>query len=111
MFCPVCRDEFRPGFTRCASCDVELVEGLGDAPPRAAPSPASRPAGTNPVAATVSMAEYCGFVSLEEARGARDRLRLDGIRSEIVIRDAPHPAAGEVPEEEYWLRVDRGRFR
>ena len=26
MFCPVCGDEFRPGFTRCNDCDVELVE-------------------------------------------------------------------------------------
>jgi hypothetical protein len=29
MFCPVCGDEYRPGFTRCADCDVELT----DAPP------------------------------------------------------------------------------
>ena len=26
--CPVCRSEFRPGFTRCEECDVELVEKL-----------------------------------------------------------------------------------
>jgi hypothetical protein len=26
MFCPQCRAEFRPGFTRCSDCDVELVE-------------------------------------------------------------------------------------
>lgn len=25
MFCPVCRAEYRQGFTRCADCDVELV--------------------------------------------------------------------------------------
>jgi len=25
MFCPVCKAEYRPGFTRCADCDVELV--------------------------------------------------------------------------------------
>lgn len=28
MFCPVCRYEFRPGFTRCNTCDVDLVETL-----------------------------------------------------------------------------------
>jgi hypothetical protein len=28
MFCPVCGDEYRPGFTRCTDCDVELVEKL-----------------------------------------------------------------------------------
>ncbi len=25
MFCPVCKAEYRQGFTRCADCDVELV--------------------------------------------------------------------------------------
>ena len=28
MFCPKCGDEYRPGFTRCADCDVDLVEKL-----------------------------------------------------------------------------------
>ena len=26
MFCPKCGDEYRPGFTRCTQCDVDLVE-------------------------------------------------------------------------------------
>ena len=25
MFCPVCRAEYRPGFTRCSDCDVGLI--------------------------------------------------------------------------------------
>ena len=28
MFCPQCRAEYRPGFHRCADCDVELVSEL-----------------------------------------------------------------------------------
>ena len=28
MFCPKCRDEFREGFTHCATCDEALVEAL-----------------------------------------------------------------------------------
>jgi hypothetical protein len=28
MFCPECRAEYRPGFTRCADCDVGLVQEL-----------------------------------------------------------------------------------
>lgn len=28
MFCPVCKAEYRQGFTRCADCDVELVYRL-----------------------------------------------------------------------------------
>ena len=30
MFCPECKDEFRPGFTHCADCGVDLVEKLPD---------------------------------------------------------------------------------
>jgi hypothetical protein len=28
MFCPQCKSEYRPGFTRCADCDLELVDDL-----------------------------------------------------------------------------------
>jgi hypothetical protein len=28
MFCPQCKAEYRPGFTRCSDCDVDLVERL-----------------------------------------------------------------------------------
>lgn len=28
MFCPQCRAEYRPGFTRCGDCDVDLVPEL-----------------------------------------------------------------------------------
>ncbi len=28
MFCPQCKAEYRPGFTRCADCDVDLVYAL-----------------------------------------------------------------------------------
>ena len=28
MFCPQCKAEYRPGFTRCADCDVDLVVEL-----------------------------------------------------------------------------------
>jgi hypothetical protein len=31
MFCPVCKLEYRPGFTRCNDCDVALVASLDDA--------------------------------------------------------------------------------
>ena len=32
MFCPVCKGEFREGFTHCDDCNVDLVENLGDIP-------------------------------------------------------------------------------
>ena len=104
MFCPTCKDEFRPGFTRCGACSVDLVESLS--------APASRPAPPPPaVAGPVHLADYCGFLSLEEAREARDRLRADRIRSEIVIREAPEAPLDHPVSEEYWLRVDAARLR
>ena len=36
MFCPKCGDEYRPGFTRCADCDTDLVAEL---PAAEEPSP------------------------------------------------------------------------
>ena len=36
MFCPQCKAEYRPGFSRCADCDVDLVYEL---PPAAEPPP------------------------------------------------------------------------
>ena len=27
-FCPKCKVEYRPGFTRCSDCDVDLIEDL-----------------------------------------------------------------------------------
>ncbi len=32
-FCPECRAEYRQGFTRCASCEVDLVESLPELAP------------------------------------------------------------------------------
>ncbi len=41
MFCPICKAEYRQGFTRCADCDVELVHELPAAAivPHAAAAP------------------------------------------------------------------------
>jgi hypothetical protein len=33
MFCPACKAEYRPGFTHCADCDVDLVANLPEAKP------------------------------------------------------------------------------
>ena len=105
MFCPSCKDEFRPGFTRCATCNVDLVASLSNV--AAAPvekTAKKKTAGVQP--AFVPMTEYCGFLTLEEARDARERLKAQTIRSEIVIRELPDSS-----EEEYWLRVERDRYR
>jgi hypothetical protein len=103
MFCPECKDEFRPGFTRCAACNVDLVDDLTQVKPQGPEKPAP------PM--SVRMAEYCGFFSVDDARDARDRLREKRIRSDIVIREAPGAPFDEPVEEEYWLRVDASMFK
>lgn len=35
MFCPQCRVEYRPGFTRCSDCEVDLVSELSESDARA----------------------------------------------------------------------------
>ena len=102
MFCPVCRDEFRSGFTRCANCDVALVERL-DAPgfphePAPIVVPAAKPGEPK--------VNYCGFLEIEEALAARRRLVEHGISAEVLVRDGDGPEAGE----EYWLRVVPSHF-
>jgi hypothetical protein len=32
MFCPQCQAEYRPGFTHCSDCEVELVECIPERP-------------------------------------------------------------------------------
>ena len=37
MFCPICKAEYRQGFTRCNDCDVDLVETLPPEPSESTP--------------------------------------------------------------------------
>ena len=110
MFCPNCKDEFRPGFTQCGGCGVALIDSLDAAGGAAGGRPAGNPSRTAPsVQLYPPMAEYCGFLGLDEARQARDRLKQQRIRAEIVIRESPGSLDADVVEEEYWLHVERDR--
>ena len=104
MFCPKCQDEFRPGFTRCGRCNVDLVDDLA-AVKQEASAVAREPA------MAVRFAEYCGYLSLEEARDARDQLRRERIRYEIVLREPPEADWDEPAREEYWLRIDASQAK
>jgi hypothetical protein len=83
---------------------VDLVEDLSRAEPDSDVLEASCAAGA-------TLVDYCGFLDLEGAREARDRLRLERIRSEILIREADASTMDRPIKEEYWLRVERNRFR
>jgi hypothetical protein len=105
MFCPICNCEFRSGFTRCEGCDTDLVEELASVD-----EPSAAPAEPVP-AAFIPMADYCGFLDLDEARQARDVLRRERIVSDILIREGPETSPDGPIQEEYWLRVEAARFR
>ena len=102
MFCPVCRDEFRAGFTRCANCGVALVERLEASAQRSAAETVVVP----PARPGEPKVNYCGFLEIDEALVARRALVKHGIAAEILVRDGEGPDAGE----EYWLRVAASHF-
>jgi hypothetical protein len=99
MFCPVCRDEYRPGFTQCATCGTKLVASL-DAPGASVPAPVLADATPEEI-----LAVFCGFLTLDEARQARDKVRGAKLPADILIRETPGAAAGAPIQEEFWLRV------
>jgi len=104
MFCPRCQCEFRPGYTRCVSCDVELVEDLSAVEPEHIDAPEPEPA-------RIQFAEICGYLDLEEARRVRDLLHHSRIACELAIRATPEsPVEGPVVEE-FWLRADASQGR
>lgn len=102
MFCPVCRDEYRSGFTRCGTCEVALVERLESEKPR---SPGPILAEAHAHDGDVPAANYCGFLTLDEARDARNKLRAARLPAEILIKDAPKASQDAPAQEEFWLRV------
>jgi len=54
MFCPECRAEYRPGFTRCADCDLALVRVIPESDNRVR-KPKRDPATLKLVAALISV--------------------------------------------------------
>lgn len=119
MYCPSCGSEFRPGFTHCASCDVDLVDSLeapGAAPDLPAPGATSAPAvrargSLGAVIPDQPPIAFCGFLTIEEATEARAKLRGEGVRSEILIREDEPAAPGAAPKDTHWLRVSPASFK
>ena len=104
MFCPRCHCEFRSGYTRCVSCDVDLVDDPSAVEPHEVDAPEAP-------AAVVSMAEVCGYLDLTEVRKIRDRLHRERIACDVVIRVSPDTPASDGMLEEYWLRADAQQIR
>jgi hypothetical protein len=74
-FCPSCQSEYRPGFTLCKDCDVELVESLPEAQPEE---------GIN---TAVELVELATFPDHPEAEMIRELLEENGIVT-VLMSDA-----------------------
>lgn len=70
MYCPNCRSEYRPGFTRCNDCDVGLVAEL---------SPEQEPE----------------FVDLVEVLSTADVGQISLIKSILRAEEIPYLPQGE----------------
>jgi RsiW-degrading membrane proteinase PrsW (M82 family) len=78
-FCPTCRSEFRPEFTRCEECDAALVESL--------PEPPVHPPVPNPAFQSVyrstEISEALTVTSLLEGQGIS--ARIDNEHSAMLV--------------------------
>ena len=70
MYCPNCRSEYRPGFTRCKDCDVALVEEL-------------------------PLEEKPEFVDLVEVLSSADPGEISLVKSILEAEEIPYLAQGE----------------
>jgi hypothetical protein len=93
MYCPVCRAEYRPGFTHCPDCDVDLVSSL---PPQSLSGEPNTPlpvwSGDDPVVFGVAMA------ALKEANIPSRNLSAHDPWDQI--------AAAHGPGHQIWVRVE-----
>jgi hypothetical protein len=104
MFCPVCKLEYRPGFTRCNDCDVPLVASLDDAAVHTnAPGPAQEPdapellwTGTDS-GISGAIAEALDAANIPHHERTRDVGPLPGLSKPVyaIIIHARHRAAAQ----------------
>jgi len=107
MFCPRCRAEYRPGFSRCSDCGVGLVDQL---PPD--PSSGERGSGIDSEELVV-VRSYPTVIEAELAKSALESVGIDSmIRTdneggqspalsmtrgvELLIRASDVPAANDM---------------
>ena len=87
-FCPICHAEFRPGFTRCNVCDVDLVDQLEE----------EMDLSEENVKAALEGKELVGVTrgTLEVVKETRDLLASHRIAS-IIVDDEDSPKVHGMP--------------
>jgi rRNA maturation endonuclease Nob1 len=88
-FCPICQAEFRPGFTRCNACDVDLVDQLEE----------EMDLSEENVKAALEGKELVGVTrgTLEVVKETRDLLASHRIAS-IIVDDEDSPQVHGMPQ-------------
>ncbi len=97
MFCPSCKLEYRPGFTHCNDCDVDLVDAL----PQADADPASQ-AGARDLRAPLILRSG---VSAADAQLMRNALNDAGVVFN-ERRAATELVADGSPTYEFWVNAE-----
>lgn len=96
MFCPKCKAEYRPGFTKCGECQMDLVDKLPD-PDLSQEDKKAGPSPLSPHAELVTVFESCDAVQIAIAKSV---LQSAGIsftaRGDYVQHLWPSAAVGAV---------------
>lgn len=84
-YCPRCRSEYRPGFTICADCGVELVDELPG------PEPGERDAGLEQLQSWVGPDPVAVMVTNDPMEGHLARAALVAADIPSIVWETGHP--------------------
>lgn len=95
-FCPACHCEYRPEFTRCADCDIELVDALSEENPE------------EPELGELELVDLGTFPDPMEAQMIQELLEKNGIIS--ILQSDFNAGAGTFTASPNALLVRKGDF-
>jgi hypothetical protein len=96
MFCPVCKSEYRHGYTRCADCDVDLVYELANEPANTSREP--QYAEFQPLLSTYNSADISFIKSLLDNEDINYYFQGENFH---IIRSGMQPAVLMVQKEHF----------
>ena len=98
-YCPNCRCEYRSGFTRCADCDVDLVDSLPEEDP------------VTPDRSALELVELGLFPDPLQAQMIQELLENNGIESVLQSDTYAGGAPGAIPNTLLVSKADLAQAR